>query len=69
MMTEEEYVKKQGLYCPNCESYEITGGSLNVYAELCYQNITCSVCGASWMDVYELTGYTEYEAPEGGNNG
>jgi len=65
-LTEEEYVKKQGLVCPNCNS--ANGVSAWDRAEVddgvAWQDISCNLCNAEWIDNYNLVGYSRLEVPE-----
>lgn len=38
--------------CPYCNEHEITGGSFDVDSGYAAQEMTCSNCGASWVDSY-----------------
>ena len=52
----EEYLSADSTLCinPHCKSPDIVGGPVEVDGRSAYQEITCSACGASWVDVYEL---------------
>jgi len=67
-LTEEEYVKKLGLICPNCEATEGIYGSspdgVNIDDGIAWQEIRCTLCKAGWTDNYNLVGYSQLEVPE-----
>ena len=49
------YVKSGGLKCPLCGSSDITGdGQVELDAGHAWQNVRCSLCGAEWIDCYDL---------------
>ena len=63
MYSEKEYVDALGLGCPNC--YLTEGVEANDAVEvddgIAWQNISCSMCDAEWVDNYHLVGYSELE--------
>lgn len=68
-LTEEEemesnYVKNQGNHCPSCRSANITGGPFDVDGGEATQEMGCDECGASWEDLYNLTGYLNLDIPK-----
>lgn len=50
------YVRHKGLRCPCCHSDNLTGNSWNADAGTATQEMGCDNCGATWQDVYTLTG-------------
>jgi hypothetical protein len=62
-MTDEEYIDKLGLACPNCHSTEgictLSPDGVNVDDGIAWQEIHCSLCKADWTDNYNLVGYSE----------
>ncbi|MBR8043385.1 hypothetical protein KDW40_02240 [Burkholderia cenocepacia] len=63
-MTDTQYVAMRGCRCPSCgDSEGIVGGSIQVDAGTASQPMVCNACGASWADLYTLTGYTDLDAP------
>lgn len=59
MLTPKEYAEKKGFACPVCGEIPNLAGDA---PEMQYDNGTITVncscdCGASWVDVYRLTGY------------
>ena len=62
MQTNEEYTKKQGLYCPCCDSYNLGTGDVTIEegGEV-HAEVSCYDCGVEYKEVYKLTGYHEVE--------
>ena len=65
-LTEQQYIDKLGLTCPNC--YKTEGVDAWDRAEIddgvAWQNISCSLCEADWVDNYSLVGYSDLEIPD-----
>lgn len=64
MLSETEkqtYIRKGGVRCPYCSSYNIEAGQLNMEESGIYQDVECKSCGKSWMDEYTLTAILEQE--------
>lgn len=61
-LTSEEYTKHNGYICPNCGSDNISGEGIDIIGNEAQQDCVCSDCGASWIDVYTLTGYVNLVA-------
>jgi hypothetical protein len=64
-MTNEEYIKNVGLYCPKCNSGNIAAELIRVslYGEeldACAR-VECHDCQAVWQDLYTMTGYEMLE--------
>jgi len=53
---EKQYLKDGGSRCPVCGSEDITGAAMDVEGEYHIQEMGCSVCDASWNDVFKLVG-------------
>jgi hypothetical protein len=70
-VAQENYIlhAKQGKpICPNCksqESVEETDEASHEWCEL-HMGSQCLICGAQWMDTYELKGYYDVTFKEGG---
>ena len=61
-MSSRDYVKQNGLKCPNCGSEEISAcGNHDVSTKYSYKGCKCFYCGAQWNDVYKLIGYEDLE--------
>lgn len=65
LMSNEEYIQRQGARCPNCRSLNIVGGSFATYEHGVYQTVICYTCDASWNDIYVLSCYDSFELEEG----
>ena len=65
-LTEQEYIDKLGLHCPNC--HETAGvevqGRVEVTDSVAWQNVSCSLCKADWADSYNLVGYIDLDLNE-----
>lgn len=60
-MSQEEYVKKRGLQCPNCASDQLEGDSVEIDAGIAWQKVSCLDCDSSWTDCYDLTGFNQLQ--------
>ena len=60
-LTDAEYVATLGTRCPVCQSTRLDGGSVEIDGTAASQEIWCMNCGASWTDIYTLTGYTDLD--------
>ena len=58
-MTSAEYAQHGGSKCPNCGSFEITGGGFDTDGGYAYQKIKCNDCEHTWEDEYKLVGYAK----------
>ena len=57
-LTEEEYVDKLGVACPNCSKTEgVEAEETEIGMGCAWQNCICTLCGATWDDNYTLVGY------------
>lgn len=61
-LTDTEYVATLGTNCPVCQSTQLEGSSVDIDSGVASQEIWCKTCGASWNDIYTLTGYTDLDA-------
>lgn len=57
MLSDQEYLDKDGTRCPCCNSEAIEGRGWNSFGTTASQEIVCLDCDASWWDIYVLTGY------------
>ena len=64
-MTNQEYIDKDGQYCPFCESSNIQITSeLNEGIIKIWQSCKCNECNKQWNDVYMLVKYEEIKDGE-----
>jgi transposase-like protein len=57
-MSEGEYLMHGGAHCPNCDSENIEGHGIKDFdADWCSAGVTCKSCGATWDDIFTLSGY------------
>lgn len=59
-MTPQEYVREhKGGICPVCRGMDFEGHFVEINGDTATQEVTCNNpdCGASWNDIYELSGY------------
>ena len=60
-----EYITGHGAPCFVCRApYEISGGFVEIDNGRALQRVTCDACGASWRDIYTLTGVDEFKEGE-----
>ena len=62
-LTEQEYIDKGGVACPNCHSTEgicspYSPDGVSIDYGIAWQEIHCSLCKANWTDNYNLVGYS-----------
>jgi len=50
----KEYIRKGGVTCPYCGSYDLQGGFVEIDQGTAKQPMTCLACSKSWHDYYEL---------------
>lgn len=50
----EKYLASDGTRCPFCESYDATGGQIEIDGSEAWQEVKCLACEKSWIDVYKL---------------
>lgn len=56
----EEYAKQGGYLCPMCKSNKACPiGELTSSFTSAWQDIKCTVCGATWTDCYTLIGFDD----------
>lgn len=60
-LTRQQYLKAQGLKCPQCHADGVEGNDVEINAGRAFQNCNCTSCGATWTDCYDLTGYDNLE--------
>ena len=69
-LTAEGYVEDAGMTCPACRAAEAveSAGQFEVSDRTATQQVRCLFCGATWVDVYRLTGFDSLErgATDGG---
>ena len=57
-LTDEEYVKHEGDYCPVCESNDISVmDEIQADCDYAWENLACNTCGARWGSHYKLDSY------------
>ena len=57
-MSEAEYVAASGAGCPCCRSFNVEGvGCMESRDEVMVNSLECFHCGATWDDVFSLSGY------------
>ena len=58
---EKAYVRSGGSKCPECNSDQIEGGHMEIDGPTAWQSITCLDCNATWDDIYQLIGISDFE--------
>ena len=61
-MTQKEFLKDFN-QCPNCRSKEVEGDSFEAGSRDAWQEVKCLSCGASWLELYTLSGYDNLWVP------
>lgn len=62
MIESEDY---EGEQCPNCESRDINGDTIeSSSATEALRKVNCDECGATWTEIYVVSGYCNLEVPE-----
>ena len=63
MLTNEEYVARQGVICPKCGYSDVSGLGVDIDAGRASQRVFCQnpECDFEWQDWYDLVGYTSLE--------
>ena len=62
MMTNDEYVKHEGLSCPSCGGPDVTAcGYAQMGTDKIRSSARCPDCGSSWTDIYVLVGFENLE--------
>lgn len=64
MISQEEYVKIDGMICPECESEDLKWSPIRIGSGGISQRVHCQNCDSSWYDEYELSGYTSFRPGE-----
>lgn len=62
-MNSKQHAATNGQHCPHCHATELTGESVEINNGTAEQEMSCDVCGATWTDVYALTGFKDLDAP------
>lgn len=57
----KRYARESYSHCPNCGADDIEGRHVEIDSQIAWQDVSCSVCEASWRDTYALTGYINPE--------
>lgn len=57
----QEYVEKGGAYCPKCGSKNLSAGFVDIDGAYGHQQVDCADCCSTWVDVYKLVGYDNFE--------
>ncbi len=60
----QEYISSRGIECPACGGPPAMAGPLEAELDAIWQNCSCDDCGATWTDVFELTGYRDLTCKE-----
>ena len=63
-MTQRKYNECVGTKCPNCESDQIEGDSIDVDGAVARQEMSCINCSSTWTDSWTRSGYYELVIPE-----
>lgn len=65
VMTSAEYVGRSGKPCPFCKAgISTTYAGLHMHRDNSVsQECNCLECGATWTDLYELTGFSPRTGP------
>lgn len=56
---QENHLKREGKFCPNCNSDGIKGTNLIANRGSATQDMECSNCHFKWADVYKLVEFME----------
>jgi len=62
-MTDKDYSENGGNRCPVCRSDKVESGNIEADGAAAWSNCSCGECGAEWVDIYSLVGYTELVDP------
>lgn len=57
----DNYIGKDGVFCPYCGSTIITAGHMEFNDESCHVDVHCQICSKRWVDRYTLTDILEDE--------
>ena len=66
-LTPEQYVEQSGMACPSCGDTRFinhTDAEPQITPNSVAVQVHCTECGATWLDEFMLTGYTNLERPE-----
>ena len=63
MLTNKEYLKSEGVLCPNCsaEASQMGQGYTETVCNETIESIECLTCGANWWEVFRLVRYEGLE--------
>lgn len=61
---EQKYLASGGNCCPACGGSELDTGTLQSDGLQAWRTVECEGCGASWDDVYKLTGISDADGFE-----
>ena len=56
--------RKSFAHCPYCNSSDIEGREITIDSNEASQEVSCSNCMATWIDIYVLKGYQKLEKPQ-----
>ncbi len=58
MMTDEEYVEKEGCCCPECHGRNAEAiGQVEIDVDHAWLDMSCPDCEATWTERYSLVGF------------
>lgn len=64
-LSPEGYAATGGNACPACAGTDIANGNdITFWRQVVTRRLVCENCGATWLAVYELTGYEELRGLE-----
>lgn len=61
-MDSREYVALEGGFCPKCRTEAVNVGEFKVTGSSVVVRAHCGHCGASWLEVFALSGFTNLQA-------
>lgn len=62
-LTNDQYLAKKGVVCPNCSSKALDVGSGQFDGAHFYQGVQCLSCLSKWTDELVLRGYSGLNVP------
>lgn len=62
-MTQAEFRRRGGCYCPVCGGTDIVGKDVEVVDFLAVQECSCLNCKSRWCTTYRVQGYDIYYSP------
>ena len=60
-MTNKEFLQHKGEVCPNCRSCNVDADTVDHDGSIGYGNCNCMDCGATWVDNWKLSGYSDLD--------